>query len=187
VNQKQKPHDHTIEIFFRANNYNGYPRIKTFLDGVELPKCNIDSESFVISVGVNDIEQKRVLTIERYGKTQQHTAVDGDGNIIDDQYIELLDIKVDDISTPEFLIYTNTKFEFNDQCESGCRVLGPNGVWTFEFETPIIRYVLDQKIMHEAQFNNDYVYAWSFKLGPNSVAELTDEINTVIKNVENIL
>ena len=184
MNQKSQPVQRTLEFVFRANPYLGYPRIKTFLDGVELPKLTIDTDHIVISVAVSDQPQKRLFELERYGKTPKHTALDSNGKIIADQYLELIDIKVDSISIPEFLIYTNTKFVGHNLEQTGCRVIGHNGIWSFEFETPIIQYVLDQKIINQAQSSDNYQYSWSFQLGPNSVNQMLEEIDTVTKKVQ---
>lgn len=176
-----------LTISCRATNYNGYPTIRILLDHVELPAYIIDSELFSISIPLDTAAKPSTLVIERYGKTDHNVSVDAAGNILQDQYLEILDIKVDNVPVPEFVLYSSIKFEFNDQCHVGSRFFGPNGTWTFEFETPFIQYVLDQKILHEAKFNNDYIYAWSYKLGPDSVNKLTKEIDSVIDKVENLL
>lgn len=177
----------TLTLSCRATNYNGYPTIKVFLDQVKLPAYIINSDLFDITVPLDTVPQSRSLTIERYGKTDHNVSVDANGNILQDQYLEILDIKVDNVLVPEFVLYSNIKFEFDNQCHKGSKFFGPNGIWTFDFKTPFIQYVLDQKILHEARFNNDYIYAWSYKLGPDSVSKLTKEIDSVINKVENLL
>jgi len=171
----------------RASNHNGYPKIKLFLDGKELEPYDINQELFTIAVDLDHSDKHTVLIIERYGKTDQNVSVDSHGNIINDQYLEILDIKIDNVPVPDFILNSIPRFEFNDQCHVGSKFFGPNGIWTFEFKTPFIQYVLDQKILHEAKFSNDYVYAWSYKLGPDSVVNLTNEIDTVIAKIKNIL
>jgi hypothetical protein len=171
----------------RATNYKGYPTIKLFLNDKEMAPCVIDQDLFTIAVDLDYGANDTVLIIERYGKTDQNVSVDAQGNIVNDQYLEILDAKIDNMPVPDFILNSNTRFEFNDQCHVGSRFFGPNGTWTFEFKTPFIQYVLDQKILHEAKFSNDYAYAWSYKLGPDSVVKLTNEIDTVITKVKNIL
>ena len=177
----------TLTFSCRATDYNGYPTIKLLLDHVELPDYVIDSDLFTVSVNIDSTPKSRILVIERYGKTDQNVSVDASGNILHDQYLEILAVRVDNVPVPEFILHSNTRFEFNDQCHVGSKFFGPNGTWTFEFETPMIQYVLDQKILHEAKFNNDYIYAWSYKLGPDSVNKLTTEIDLVIDKFENLL
>lgn len=179
--------NNTLTFFCRATNHNGFPLIKLMLDGVDLPAYTINQELFTVSVDLDFACKQRILVIERYGKTDHNVSVDTNGNIVKDQYFEILDVKIDDTRVPDFIMQSCIRFEFDNQCHPGSRFFGPNGIWTFEFETPFVQFVLDQKILHEAKFNNDYVYAWSYKLGPDSVAKLTNEINTVINKVENTL
>jgi hypothetical protein len=167
----------------RAVAYNGYPKIQIFLDEEELPAVEINSDIFDFALTIDKDRKKRTIKIERYGKTFGNTQVDEQGKIIQDQILEIIDIKIDNISIPKFLIYQNTRFEFDKQSHVGSCYFGPNGVWTFDFETPLIEYILDQKIIHEAKFNQDYLLPWSYKLGPDSVNSIAAEINSAIDRV----
>jgi hypothetical protein len=167
----------------RAVSYNGYPKIQLFLDGAELPQYQIESDQFELEVLLDAGRKKRTLEIHRYGKTLDNLLIDPDGCILQDQILEIVNIKIDGIDIPQFLIQENSCFKFDNQQHAGSCYFGPNGVWTFEFETPIIEFVLDQKILHESRYSQDYLYSWSYKLGPNSVSQLTQEIDSIIDKV----
>lgn len=115
------------------------------------------------------------LQIERYGKTVAN-QVDGK-----DQILEIVSLCVDNVPVPCYILDKHSKFEFNNQCHLGSRYFSPNGVWTFDFQVPFITWALDQKIQHESQYNQDYLYPWSYKLGPDSVKNLQRQLGQVEK------
>lgn len=169
-----------LKFSCRATNCNGYPTFRVRLNGVDCVVDVVKSEYFAFELAVPVQTQTHVLEIERYGKTSANSLNEHD------QILEILDVAVDNVSVPKFLIHDHCKFVFDDQTHHGSCYFGPNGTWTWGFETPLITYVLDKKILHEAQYNQDYKFAWSYRLGPDSANTILNEIESTIKHVTKI-
>jgi hypothetical protein len=160
-----------VKIYFKVSEYNGYPNIKIFLNNYLLADQAFFNDQWNFEFEVGHQPGNHCLKIERYGKTDRNYSQEKD------QTVEITAITVDGIAIPEYMLVKQSKFEFNDQIHLGSLYFGPNGIWTFNFATPIITHILDQKIHHEAQYNQDYIYPWSYKLGPDSV-------NSILSNIE---
>ena len=159
----------TLSINFKSVACNGYPTIKILLDGVQLVDHEFTQELETITITVPTNPGRHELVIDRYGKT--------DSNL--DQTLSIDSVTIDNVPVPDFILNQQTKFCFNQETHVGSRFFGPNGLWYFTFQTPIITYILDQKIIHEAQYNQDYEYPWSYKLGPTSVNKTLAQIDRV--------
>jgi hypothetical protein len=176
-----------LTLSCRATEYNGFPKVTVLLDDHVFSEVEISTELFDILIPLDNTCSKKCLQLHRYGKTDQNVLVDTQGKIVQDQTLEILQIKIDGTLIPTFFISNNVQFEFDNQCHSGSCFIGPNGVWTFKFYTPIIEYILDEKILHESDYNQDYQFAWSYKLGPNSVNTINAKIDSLIKKISTTL
>lgn len=165
-----------LTLSFCATECNGFPSIKIVLDDTTVLDYTFVSQDFQFTVTIDQLLKNQILKVIRYNKTDKNTKVDSSGKIVSDQLVEITDIQVDNIVIPNYLLNKQSRFEFDDQTHIGSRFFSPNGVWTFEFITPMITYILDQKIIHEAQYNQDYQYPWSYKLGPDSVTTISKNI-----------
>lgn len=112
--------------------------------------------------------------------------IDDSGIIIRDQILEITELQVNGSRIPDYVLDQRSRFEFGDQCHIGSRYFGPNGNWTFEFETPLITWILDQKINHEAKYNHDYQFPWATQLGPNSVHQILKKIDDIRHRLDQI-
>ncbi len=155
-----------LTIFFRATDCKGFPSIKVLLDNKVLLDYTLANEIFQFDIELTQDVKPRQLQVERYGKTDLNKS----------QVLEIVRLEVDDIPIPTFLLSKQSKFEFNNQTHIGTQYFDPNGLWTFDFCSPIITYILDLKILHEAQYSQDYLYPWSYKLGPDSVRSISSNI-----------
>lgn len=155
-----------LTIFFRATNCKGFPSIKVLLDKKVLLNYTLANEIFQFDIELTQDVKPRELQVERYGKTDLNNS----------QILEIVCLKVDNVPIPNFLLTKQSKFKFNNEIHIGTQYFDPNGLWTFDFCSPIITYILDQKILHEAQYNQDYLYPWSYKLGPDSVSTISSNI-----------
>lgn len=169
-----------VKIIFRATEYNGYPSVRVFLDHQLLQNITFTQEYFEFEFDLDQTESIRCLCVERYGKTDQNYSLEKD------QIVEIVSINVDGIPIPQFMINAQCKFEFAGETHIGSCYFGPNGVWTFDFETPLITYILDKKIQHEAQYNQDYLYPWSYKLGPDSVTTILANIDQALDRADKL-
>jgi hypothetical protein len=176
----------TLTILFRAIECNGYPAAKIFLNSRLVHDIVFEEDETEVSIPVAHDAGSSVLTVERYGKTR-HNMVINNGTIEKDQILEILDVRVDNISFPEFYFADNCVFEFLDQQHVGSRYFGPNGTWTLKFGTPLITHLLDAKILHESQYSQDYEYPWSYRLGPNTAEFLLSEMDKVEQRVHQVL
>ena len=135
---------------------------------------------------IDTVSADHVLTVERYNK-QYHNMVLQQDQIIKDQILEITNLLVDDVAIPLNMIDPHCSFAWDDHVHAGSRYFGPNGTWTYKFSTPIITHILDLRIAHESQYNQDYVYPWSNRLGPTSVQEIVDTIDHVEHRVHQVL
>lgn len=170
-----------LTLTLQGNNVNGFPSVRLSLDDILVLDTTLTQEEFSFQIPVSNTESSHRLKLERYGKQYFNTTD------YEDQILEISSIKIDEVELPDFIIHKHSKFEFLDQCHYGSTYFGPNGSWTFDFGSPIITWVLDCKIMHESQYSQDYQYPWSYKLGPNSVVNLTEKLSDVYQKVQKIL
>jgi hypothetical protein len=163
-----------IKIYFKVLEFNGYPSVKISLDDQLLVDHTFSNSEWEFQFDQEQTQRHHCLQIERYGKTDLNYSPE------QDQIVEIKSITVDNIPIPQYILDKQSQFLFNDQVHVGSLYFGPNGIWTWNFGAPIITHLLDQKIQHEAQYNQDYIYPWAYKLGPDSV-------NTILSNIEGAL
>lgn len=108
-------------------------------------------------------------------------------NVDHENVFLLKSISVDGVALPEWLLRDNSVFTWPDNQHPGSLQWHPAGSWHFDFCTPFLTWTLDQKIIHEARYNQDYLYPWSYKLGPDSVNLLGQKLNQTIRKVEQVL
>lgn len=175
-----------LKVVVKSTECNGWPNLNFYLKNQLVEKIEGCSELHSFKVGLPATKSQTFIKLERYGKTDNNFILKNQ-QIVKDQTIEIINVLVDDIELPDYLIYQNCYIEFNEVRHDGSRFLGPNGVWIFNFETPIITFLLDEKIKHESKYNDDYKYPWSYRLGPNSVDTLTKEYSLVKDLIHKIL
>lgn len=173
--------DNLIKISLKSTNVNGWPLIKIKTADTDFKSIIIDREFVEATVPVTNFQGENFVILERYGKTEVNQL----NNI--DQVVEILTVTVDNSVMPDFILNKFSRFEFNNQVHVGSRFFGPNGIWYFNFETPIITWILDQKILHESEYNQDYIYPWSYKFGPNCVDTLSSQLISVTDKVKKLL
>jgi hypothetical protein len=101
-----------------------------------------------ISFDINDDEAVHRLEFVMTGKSQAHTVVDNDGNIVSDTLLKISNIQVDDIILDHLLVdltkythdYNGTKETTSDKFYG---LMGCNGTVTFEFTTPFYLWLLE--------------------------------------------
>ena len=95
-----------------------------------------------------DVDQEHVLELIMSGKTDDHTTLDADGNIIEDRVIEIQDFTIDEIYLGHVFV-ENTRYthDFNGNGQSTEQdfygVMGCNGTVTFRFSTPVYLWLLE--------------------------------------------
>lgn len=84
-----------------------------------------------------------------YGKTNDHTELDADGNIVNDALIEIKDVILDDIELQHLFNEESTyKHNFNgngnDTVEPFNNFMGCNGTVTMKFTSPFYLWLLEK-------------------------------------------
>ena len=175
-----------LTVCFRCTECNGYPYARIALDGQVLHNHAFTQVEESVSIMIDTVSADHVLTVERYNK-QYDNMILQQGQIIKDQILEITNLLVDDVAIPLNMIDPHCSFAWDDHVHAGSKYFGPNGTWTYKFSTPIITHILDLRIAHESQYNQDYVYPWSNRLGPTSVQEIVDTIDQVEHRVHQVL
>lgn len=159
---------------------------KISLNGTVLHDVVFDQSETQIQVPVSIEAGHCVLAVERYGK-QRNNMIIHNGNIVQDQILEITQVQVDNVAIPDFYLSSHSTFVFGDQTHPGSRYFGPNGTWSLKFDTPVITHLLDAKILHESNYSQDYQYPWSYRLGPDTVKFLLGEMDKVEQRVHQVL
>lgn len=173
-----------LTLSFAATECNGWPQIRVLLNNKIVNDCVVDG-NLTVSVAVDSTTKNYNLQIQRYGKTDKN-FVCADNQIVKDQVVELVSITVDGIPIPNYIINNHATFTFNDQTHLGSCYFSPNGVWELKFQAPFITWLLDQKILHESMYTDDYKFDWSYKLGPQSVDVLSSKFEEALKKINQI-
>ena len=173
-----------LKFQFRCQPCNGWPRIQVKIDDRLLCDHDFSQDEEYLTISVPVATGTRKLSITRYGKTQDNTKVDEHGNIVQDQILEIKSVDVRGSRIPDYIFDQHSVFQFDDQTHLGSRYFGPNGQWTFEFVEPLVTWILDQKILHEAQYSNDYIYPWAYKFGPGTAQATLEKIRSTMTKVQ---
>lgn len=126
-----------LTLVFQPYEFSGFPKIKIALNSQPIADIEITKLTKVDIPLPSD--ENQCLTVERYGKTDNHTRVDAHGTIIADQMVELVNMKYNSITLPDVIRYQGI-FRYNDQVLPQSTLFGPNGIWTFEFSMPFTRW-----------------------------------------------
>jgi hypothetical protein len=167
-----------LSILLKSTECNGWPKLKVRVNGCLVHDVHIDQEFTNIDVCLDTSPGEANLVIERYGKGNDNIQLDGDV-IIKDQLVEITRIAIDGVQLPQWFLWNNIFLKIDDK-ETNSLVAGPNGIWTLKLQTPVISFVLEDKILHEAKYSQDYLYPWSYKLGPNSATQLVNDLQLAL-------
>lgn len=176
----------TLTLHFKCTDCNGFPSAKILVDDqlVHDHKFSELQESLLVSLSVKPGDH--VLTVERYNKQQQNFVFE-DGKILKDQILEIVKLSVDGVDIPAYVVDSNCEFAYHDRVDAGSRYFGPNGVWTFKFQTPLIQYILDCRIEHESYYDQSYQFPWSYRHGPGTARAVIETIEQLEEKIQQIL
>lgn len=144
----------TLE-FENINEFNGTPTVAIRVNGTEYYNGKVVE---FIDITLPQINQG-YLEIEHHGKTFADTHVI-DGQIVKDKNFTLKRIIIDNIDIEE--LKWNSKFvDVNKNTIPGCLFFGPNGVYTIEFESPVLKWMLSTRHLknnNDPNWEEDYQY-----------------------------
>jgi hypothetical protein len=166
---------HSINLSFRATFCNGWPSIKILVDDALVTEHYFSTETHEISVPIPPLSSN--LKILRFGKTENNMIYNSQTDTIEqDQILEITSIKYKTTAIPVYVLNKFSAFTFADQVHAGSMFFGPNGTWEFKFSQPLVTWLLDEKITHEAQYTQEFKYDWAYKLGPGHADKILSEI-----------
>lgn len=138
---------HTIKFDFNVTEYNGWPSIVFLVDDDTLLEHQFTHEQETVELPIDLLEGEHLLEIERTNVGKNNTEIDANGNIVKDQLVELVEMYVDDVKLPEFFKYRGV-YHLNGTKYPQGLVWGGNGVWQWNFETPMVEWAIDTKVDH---------------------------------------
>jgi len=173
----------TLTLTFRSHECNGYPKARICVNGNLVCDHSFTQDVEDITIAIDSVQEFNTLTVERYGKENHHMVFENN-QILKDQVLEIIGGRVRSARLPDYIFDKHSCFEFHGQVHPGSRYFGPNGTWTFKFGSPVVTWALDQKILQEAEYNQDFQYAWSTQLGPDSAVNILKELAQVREKLE---
>jgi hypothetical protein len=143
----------TLKFTFSVTECNGWPKLKFFIDDDLIEDFEFTSESGGVSIPLDVMDGHHKLSIEIYGKTHSNTICDSDGNIIQDQLVEMTGMYIDDIKLPAVYMWMGV-YHFNGIESPQSLIWGCNGLWVWDMEVPLISWILDKKIENHEKYSN---------------------------------
>ena len=138
-----------LTFCFNATQVKSWPKIKIFIDEVVVHDHCFSQSQELVDVFVELPDGHHTLQIERYGKTAENINFDSVNNvIIEDQTLELTKICIDDILLPVLFLYEGV-WHWENHTEPRALFWGPNGHWTWKFDTPVIPWAISFNRIHQ--------------------------------------
>ena len=115
---------------------------------------------------------QHLLEFERFNKTDDNTLVDQHGNIIQDQLVTLNEIWYENIRLPVDYLWQGT-FCYNGHSLASVLCWGPNGTWSWPFQTPVLPWMINTRNQ------NRYQAAELFVPTATRVAEFMQKVSSI--------
>jgi hypothetical protein len=122
---------------------------EVFWDGVTQAHCFHVRETEHVEIYLDDTQEaEHTLEIVMSGKTQDHTKLDSDGNIVQDALLVISNVIIDDMDISQLLqqfsVYTHDNNGSSDPVQQPFySKMGCNGTVTFRFSTPYYLWLLE--------------------------------------------
>ena len=122
--------------------------LEVWLDNNLCQDINPVTASSTISVEVNDDDSEHELKFVLKNKTQAHTTIDSNGNILRDSVVEIKDVVFDDIDLDRAFydqaVYTHNFNGTGPETEEKFHgIMGCNGAVVLKFTTPVYLWLLE--------------------------------------------
>lgn len=169
---------HSLRLHFKASECNGWPNVRIMFNGDVYEEVTLDQPEQFVELPLNLPDGKHLLEIERYGKTDENVLF-VDGKILKDQLVELVDIYVDNIKLGSFFKYNTTAvFKHSNGEIPNSYIWGFNGTFSWQFEMPIVLWLVQLKQTNEDDNVNLYIpYRKDLSVLNTSIAKLESLIN----------
>jgi hypothetical protein len=136
--------ENVFKFKFKATFCNGWPSLRFCVDNDVLQEFYFEHEYATVEIVVDLFDGNHILEIERFGKTNNNFIFENN-NIIQDQTVELLDMYIGNIQLPLSFKHQG-HFCFDGQNIPGGLLWGPNGSYFLEFKTPLVSWVISEKL-----------------------------------------
>jgi len=138
-----------LTFCFNATKVGSWPKIKISIDDVVVHDHCFSQADESVQIPIDLSSGHHTLQIERYGKTTENINYDCVNDvIIEDQTLELTNIYIDDISLPVLFLYEGV-WHWENHVEPRALFWGPNGYWTWKFDTPMIPWAISFNRIHQ--------------------------------------
>ena len=166
-----------LNINFECSKYIKWPKIKIFVDGDLLEEVAFTKKNENVQIPLSLLEGEHLLEIEHFDKTNKDTEII-DGKIGQDTRFEITNLNIYDYDIP-YTPLLNCEFKpdwstltrpdgFPDVLPRS-RVIGPAGVWSFTFGTPIEDWIINQR--RKLNELSSVVTYESYEVDPYSVVD----------------
>jgi hypothetical protein len=122
--------------------------VEVWIDNACMYQTEHVTEQYHFSHDISDDDSKHELKIILKGKTNNHTEIDEQGNIIKDAMISISNIQIDEIDVTQ-VFHTQTQYHHNfngtqpDIEDTFHGLMGCNGTLSLKFTTPIYLWLLE--------------------------------------------
>jgi uncharacterized membrane protein YkoI len=138
----------TVTFNLASSNYTAALGFELLLDDKVLLSIDHVKESVPVSVEIDNDEGEHEFKFVMKNKTQEHTTIDDDGNIVEDAVLSIANVTVDDIKLEHLFVEKSVYYhDFNGSQDSikdkFFGVMGCNGYVSLRFTTPIYLWLLE--------------------------------------------
>ncbi len=139
-----------LRFDFSATECQGWPWLRVLIDRQIIHELQILTPTHSLDIDVDLVAGSHLLEFERINKTDHNTLVDQQGNILQDQTVTLDNIWYEDVRLPQDFLWSGT-FCYHNLSRPSALHWGPNGVWSWPFETPVLPWIISKRNQQRSQ------------------------------------
>jgi hypothetical protein len=187
----------TIQITFINEKFKRYPKVKIFIDGDLLEEKEFTAEKETVKIPIDLLDGKHKLEIEHFDKTNSDTEFKNNSILRDTKFkIENINICSYDIPytfilksqfRPDWSKLTKPK-DFPDLLKQSL-IVGPNGIWSLFFETPVDDWLINERKKATLNKLEKTVTYDSYEPSEDSIIDyqLTDFDRQLMKEIKELI
>ena len=124
--------------------------MRVVIDRQIIDELQILTPTHSLDISVDLTAGLHLLEFERINKIDHNTLVDQQGNILQDQTVTLDNIWYEDVRLPQDFLWAGV-FCYHNLSRPSVLHWGPNGVWSWPFETPVLSWIISKKNQQRSQ------------------------------------
>jgi len=184
-----------LNIKFKAQRFRKWPSVKIYVDGDLLEEKVLEGDEVIASIPFDLLDGDHTLEIEHFGKSSKDTRFENNEILADTKFL------VDQVTINEYIVPSSlmcrctfkadwAKFDKPLDMPSVFKqsvIVGPNGVWSLPFTTPIDDWIMDQRSIDEGP--KKIVTYESYEPSTDSTLyyKLTQEDRQIIKDIKELI